>query len=336
MGSRGRFGRETSAAHLPHASTPAALSGTRSRRRFPLRPLSKPTPGDTMASDANRTPRPLPLRSAGDLLSLMSRTSSDLAAVNLLIVEIGNSHVALASVIRGDVGAVQRMGLDETAEFEAALEPMWESLPANAPRAAVMGSVVPRMSQRLRELIFRTTGDLPRVVGDQLPLPLPVALEDPHAVGADRVCAAAAAYDRCRCACAVASFGTATTIDCVNNDGVFLGGAILPGLTMQTRALHEGTAKLPLVELRPTNAIYGANTHEAISIGVLHGAVGALREIVERYASDLKHWPQLVVTGGFGPLIAESCEFVDALVPNLALLGIALAYRRAAERAAIE
>lgn len=128
----------------------------------------------------------------------------------------------------------------------------------------------------------------------------------------------------------MASFGTAITVDCVSEEGHFLGGAILPGFDLSCQALHEGTAQLPRVSPTTPGAVFGKNTHDAIINGVAFGAAGALREIVERYATELREWPKLVITGGNAPLIAELVDFVDAVVPDLCLMGIALAYREAA------
>jgi type III pantothenate kinase len=252
----------------------------------------------------------------------------DFATANLLVLEIGNSHIALASVIDDEVRLTQRMGLDEMSELEAALEPAWESLPEGRGRAVVVGSVVPTLLDRVLSSVRDELHTDARFVGRDLRLPMSLALEHPERVGVDRVCAAAAAYERYARACAVASFGTATTIDCVNDEGVFLGGAILPGLQMQARALHEGTAQLPLAHVEAPRATYGGTTEEAIQVGVACGAVGALREIVERYATDLKRWPQLVLTGGSSSMIADMCDFADAVIPDLCIRGIALAHRR--------
>ncbi|RMF84754.1 MAG: pantothenate kinase, partial [Planctomycetota bacterium] len=76
--------------------------------------------------------------------------------------------------------------------------------------------------------------------------------------------------------------------------------------------------------------VFGRNTHDAIVSGVAYGAVGALREVVERFATELHEWPQLVVTGGDAPMILKLADFIDAHLPDLVLMGVALAYRRAA------
>ena len=129
-------------------------------------------------------------------------------------------------------------------------------------------------------------------------------------------------------AVAVADFGTATTIDCVSHQGIFLGGAILPGLNLAAKALHEYTDALPEVELQIPTGVYGTNTIASIQHGIIYGAIGALRGIVERYATELGRWPQVVVTGGYGKLIARGCDFFDSLVPDLCLDGIFLTYRQ--------
>lgn len=249
---------------------------------------------------------------------------------DLLVVEIGNSHLSLATFAGIDVRTVQRLNRDELSDLSDAIEAAWESLPDDSGRAIAIGSVVPDTLQRVLSIIHAAVHVEPGVIGRNVRLPLTAAVDRPEAIGVDRVCAAAAAYERFGGACAIASFGTATTIDCVNDEGVFMGGAILPGLSMQARALHEQTALLPLITPHPAvdGAVFGGSTEEAINHGIIFGAIGALREIVERYATELKRWPKLIVTGGAGPLIADACDFVDAAEPNLCIQGIAIAYRR--------
>lgn len=109
-----------------------------------------------------------------------------------------------------------------------------------------------------------------------------------------------------------------------------MGGAILPGFQMSLDALHDHTDRLPSVQAAAPNSACGRNTPEAMLAGVVYGAAGALREIVERFATELRSWPPLVVTGGNAALIHPHANFIDAVVPDLCLRGIALAYRRAA------
>jgi type III pantothenate kinase len=201
-------------------------------------------------------------------------------------------------------------------------------MPEDRVKAIAAASVVPDVLPDLRTRLADTLQSPLLEVGHELHRPMSLAVENPERVGVDRICSAAAAYETIGRACVVASFGTAVTIDCVNEEGVFMGGAILPGLGLQAKALHEGTAALPLVKIEPSGAIYGATTEQAIRNGVLLGTVGALREITERYATELHAWPQLVVTGGGAEMVAKECEFIDNVVPDLCIRGIALAYRK--------
>jgi len=144
----------------------------------------------------------------------------------------------------------------------------------------------------------------------------------------DRVCAAAAAYDKIQQACAVVDFGTAVTVDLVDDEGTFIGGAILPGLKLQLRALHEHTAQLPTVDPAFPELPYGRDTIEAMQTGVCRGMAGAVRGLVEGYATHLNRWPQVIATGGDAALMAPYCDFLDNVVSDLTLRGAGLAYTK--------
>ncbi len=258
----------------------------------------------------------------------MNVTEDPRANASLLILEIGNSHIAVATSVQHQIRTHERFGHDEIDRVVDYAEQAWAALPDNRLKALVAGSVVPKVLAELRERLSKRVDAAMFVVGPDLHHPILLAVEEPDAVGADRVCAAAAAYDQIRAACVIASFGTAVTIDCVNDEGVFMGGAILPGTALQAKALHTGTAQLPEVTVEGAGTVYGASTEEAIRNGIVYGIAGALREITERYATDLKAWPRLVVTGGGAELVSRHCDFIDNLVPDLCVRGIGLAYRK--------
>ena len=247
----------------------------------------------------------------------------------LLAIDIGNTRIGLGVWDSDGLHDARRIAVAEPEAWRAAVEEVWAAIGGGS-RAVVIGSVNPESTARMQELAEAISGRAALRVRDDLPLPMPLDIDNEREVGVDRVCAAAAAYDRIGGACAVASFGTALTVDCVSPEGHFLGGTILPGFDMCFAALHEHTAQLPRVSPRLPVDAFGKNTHDAIVNGVAFGLAGALREIVERFATSLHEWPHLVVTGGNAPLIAELADFVDAVVPDLCLMGIALAHRKAA------
>lgn len=203
-----------------------------------------------------------------------------------------------------------------------------ESVADDVVLSVVIASVVPAALVRFSAWVADRLNVEPLVVGRHVPLPLPVKLPKPEAVGVDRLCAAAAAFAITGAPCAVVDFGTAITVDVVDQEGAFIGGAILPGVGLQATALHEHTALLPLVLVqRPERAI-GRDTVEAIRSGVYHGVSGAVRGVVETYATELGRWPTVIATGADAGLIAGACDYFSALVPDLCLRGVGLAYAR--------
>jgi type III pantothenate kinase len=163
-------------------------------------------------------------------------------------------------------------------------------------------------------------------------LPLRVALERPDMVGVDRLVDAVAA-NRIRTPdrpAVVVDLGTAITVDLVSAEGAFLGGAILPGIEMSARALHEFTDLLPRIEMRdlaePPPAL-GTSTVAAMRSGLYWLAVGAVRELASRLTDDLAHPPDIILTGGASPALAAVLGTSARFVPHLTLAGIALAAR---------
>jgi type III pantothenate kinase len=249
---------------------------------------------------------------------------------HILACDCGNSSISFACAQGETLTARQTFRLGALDGLGEALRRLWE--PMDEPKQVVAASVSPAALRALEAAVLEATGQEVLVVGRDLPLPIETALPQPEAVGTDRLCAAVAAFDRLGAACVVADYGTAVTIDCVSAEGVFLGGAILPGLRTGAKALHQATAQLP--EIDPADSgqpdwTFGTNTRDAIRGGLIYGARGALREFVEAYATQLGAWPTVLLTGGDATLIcphAGENELVQAVVPDLTLRGVAIAY----------
>jgi len=247
---------------------------------------------------------------------------------HILACDVGNTAIHFAHVHGEDVTPQQRLRTSELAGLGEAIAAMWRDMPE--PRKIIAASVNASGLKALEAAGEALDQDV-LVIGRDLPLPIDTDLAHPESVGVDRLCCAAAAYDRLGAACVVADFGTAVTIDCVSNEGVFLGGAILPGLSMSAEGLHHGTAQLPRVQPRHVDWVFGKDTEQAIAGGLVRGAQGALRELVETYATALGRWPIVILTGGDAHFICRrpgSEGLVQAIVEDLALRGVAAAYYR--------
>jgi type III pantothenate kinase len=166
-------------------------------------------------------------------------------------------------------------------------------------------------------------------------VPLQVSLPKPELVGIDRLLNAVAA-NRLRAlgeAAIVVDLGSAITVDRVSRDGSFAGGAILPGIGMAARALHEFTDLLPLLDVREFHeapAGLGTSTVEALESGLFWGAVGGIRELVGQLSSiEDRRPPTIFLTGGGAATIAEHLSLNAKHIPHLTLSGIAVAAQAA-------
>lgn len=245
--------------------------------------------------------------------------------INLLVINVGNSRLAMGTFAAGELGQVKRLSLQERDKWCEALMDCWSRI-ANVDAAVVAAGVNPDMEKALDDVVLHALNRRVVWVGRDLDLPINVLTDEPEQTGVDRVLNVAAAYEQMGNSTVVVDAGTAITIDVCNDSGEFLGGAIAPGASTMLAALHEKTAKLPKVDLAVPEDAYGKNTKEAILHGVYHGIRGMVKEIVENYATALGQWPDIIATGGDAKLLFEGWELVHAISPDLTLYGIALAY----------
>ena len=280
------------------------------------------------------------------------------AAPTLIAVDIGNSRMKLgrfdrnrskggarassspAAALLPEPASSVEFSIDhQSGEFDAARLVSWcaENLEEDA--AWLVGSVHRRAAERLTSVVrdWSQRGDLSCSVRHLTyrDLPLVVRVDEPARVGIDRLLATLA-VNRLRepsRAAIVVDLGTAITVDRVEADGSFSGGAILPGIAMAARALHEHTDALPLVAIAaletPPDAL-GKSTTAAIEAGLFWGAVGAIRELVTRQLRGLSGRPEIFVTGGAAAHVVDALGLDAAVrhVPNLVLSGIALVDER--------
>jgi type III pantothenate kinase len=189
-----------------------------------------------------------------------------------------------------------------------------------------IASVNPPSAECLAELLSARSVQQIRWFCSAADVPVPQALESPEGTGADRALAVRAAMARAeaRRPGQVVLCGTAVTVELITADGIWLGGAISPGLGLAARALHTWTAQLPEVHPASTPNPWGAATRTAMDAGIYWGVVGAIREILGRQALVLGSNPWVVWTGGDARELATSVQGSGArIVPDLVLHGLA-------------
>lgn len=244
----------------------------------------------------------------------------------------GNTRTRVAR-FRGSelVGSVTLVNAERGSWTVAALEPAGDG---EAPALAVVASVNPGASEAVEALLARRIGEGQVLrIGRDVPLALRHRLDDPSRLGQDRALNAIAAFERAQQACVVIDAGTAVTVDFIDGEGAFCGGAIAPGLNLMLQALHEHTALLPALRYAmpaPGEPPYGTGTEAAMQRGVAGAVRGLLRELLDRYAEAYGGYPQVIATGGDAAVLEET-GLVEHFVPDLQLMGIAACLKRAVD-----
>jgi type III pantothenate kinase len=198
--------------------------------------------------------------------------------------------------------------------------------------AVVISSVVPRVTESLREMTERYFHFEPVIVGPGVKTGMAITTDNPREVGADRIVNAIAAHARYGGPCIVIDFGTATTFDAISSRGEYLGGAIAPGVEISTNALVSRGAQLRNIEFVEPRSVIGKTTVEAIQSGVLYGFAGQIDGIVERMRDELGPETPSIATGGLASVMLPFTKSIDHHEPWLTLEGLLLIYERNTQR----
>ncbi len=255
--------------------------------------------------------------------------------MNIIGIDIGNTNIKIGLWLQDNRQFIETIHGSDLQRLKDLLISAWDRIPvAKSSKerkkdgiiAAV--SVCPENTKMLDEICEDELGEKVKIVGRNIPLPIEMGVDETEKVGTDRVVSAAAAFAVVEDAVMVADFGTAVTVDLVDEQGVFLGGVIYPGFAMSAKGLREGTAQLPDVRITRPRSVIGANTNEAINAGVYYGAIGMLETVSRLFAEQIGKWPQLIATGSGKEVIKQDCPFVNSWVDDLVVQGVVLAYKK--------
>jgi type III pantothenate kinase len=194
---------------------------------------------------------------------------------------------------------------------------------------SILSATVPQLVEQWTAMAARYLEHHMLAVGPAIRTGMPIRIDNPREVGADRLVNAVAAYERLGGPVIVVDFGTAITYDAVSAAGEYLGGIITPGAEISIDALTERAAKLPKVELVEPRSLIGKSTVDAIRSGIVYGFAGQVEGIVRRLREELGPDTPVIATGGLAgtlvPFILETIDLVDDL---LTLTGLRLIYER--------
>ncbi len=260
----------------------------------------------------------------------------------ILCIDIGNSNIVLCAYPRegGNPSAPLaswRIATERTRtadEYRVLLRQLWHEshfTPADFHDAALV-SVVAALTDVWAGMLGELLGREPLIIRHGLHFGMEIGVAQPERVGTDRIVDAVAVHRAAggpgssgRGAIAV-DFGTATTFNVVTAEGLFLGGAIAPGLGTVTNALVEKASALPPVALTPPPTAIGRDTVPAIQSGLIYGYVGLVEGLLARIQAELPTPAQVIATGGLGHIIAPLTPAIHAYDPWLTLAGVRAVY----------
>jgi type III pantothenate kinase len=193
--------------------------------------------------------------------------------------------------------------------------------------AVCVSSVVPPLGTQYEQLTERYTSASCLAIGPGVKTGMPIRIDNPLEVGADRLVNAVAAYERFKAACVVVDFGTGINFDAVSEAGEYLGGAIAPGLEISLTALVERAARIGRIDLEEPETAIGRSSRAAIQSGVVFGFAGLIDGVVRRIEDEMGD-VQLLATGGLASSIVPFTETIDEVDEMLTLKGLRLIHER--------
>jgi type III pantothenate kinase len=230
----------------------------------------------------------------------------------LLAIDVGNTQTHVG-MFEGDelvqhwrFATARFATADELATTLAGLLGLRDLRLADA-HATMVSAVVPTLAHEYDLMIERYVGGRGLLVGPEIKSGMPIRIDRPQELGADRLVNAIAAYERVGGACIAVDFGTAINYDVVSASGEYLGGVISPGIEISLEALSARAARLPRVDIEAPRHAIGKGTQEAIQAGVVYGFAGQVDAIVGRLREELGEEATAIATGGFAAAIVPFC-----------------------------
>ncbi|MFA7275331.1 MAG: type III pantothenate kinase [Pseudobdellovibrionaceae bacterium] len=252
----------------------------------------------------------------------------------LLAIDAGNTNIVFA-LYEGDVRrAMWRCKTDSgrsSEEYLSFLLPLFDMADVDLVQVedVIISSVVPDANFALEGFVRLCFGRRAIFIGrDVLDYGIDIRIDRPSELGADRIVNTVAVLQHYKPPAIVVDFGTATTIDVVDDNGAFAGGIIAPGANLSLAALHMAAAKLPKISIGKPVKVIATNTVDAMQSGVYWGYVGLVEGIITRMIHEMGYTPFVIATGGLAPLFKEAIPAIDVIDEELTLKGLLSIYLR--------
>lgn len=251
----------------------------------------------------------------------------------LLAIDIGNTNLVIGCFRDDKILFKARIATDRTRtsdQYGVEIKSMLEAYGVQLSdiEDCIISSVVPPVFNSVRTGVIKIIGKQPMVVGPGLKTGLNIHVDVPSQVGSDRIVIAVAALAEYKAPLLLLDLGTATTIEAVEPDNVYMGGVIIPGVRVSLEALTSRAAQLPGISLDQPKQVIGKNTVDCMRSGMMYGTAAMIDGLVERMEEELGHRCTLIATGGLAQFITPLCKRDIILEKDLLLKGLNIIYKK--------
>lgn len=251
----------------------------------------------------------------------------------LLAIDIGNTNLVIGCFHNDKILFKARIATDRTRtsdQYGVEIKSMLEAYGVNRSDIddCIISSVVPPVFNSVRTGVIKIIGKQPMVVGPGLKTGLNIHVDVPSQVGSDRIVIAVAALAEYKAPLLLLDLGTATTIEAVEPDNIYMGGVIIPGVRVSLDALTSRAAQLPGISLDQPKQVIGKNTVDCMRSGMMYGTAAMIDGLVDRMEEELGHRCTLIATGGLAQFITPLCKREIILEKDLLLKGLNIIYKK--------
>ena len=251
----------------------------------------------------------------------------------LLAIDIGNTNIVIGVIDNDEIVFKARIATERqrtSDQYGVEIKNMLEAFGVRISdiEDCIIASVVPPVFNSVHTGVMKVIGKQPLVVGPGLKTGLNIHVDIPSQVGSDRIVAAVAALAEYEAPLVLIDMGTATTIEVVEPQNVYMGGVIFPGVMVSLDSLTSRAAQLPGISLDKPKNIIGKNTVDCMRSGMMYGTAAMLDGVIDRIAEELGHTSTIVATGGMAQFIAPLCHREIKLERDLLLKGLNIIYKK--------
>ena len=251
----------------------------------------------------------------------------------ILAIDVGNTNIVIGCIDSGEISHVFRIysNITKTSdEYAVDIKSIldFHGVEHSEISGAIISCVVPPLTRVLKNAVNLLAGVNALVVGTGIKTGMNILIDDPGQLGGDMVATAVGALASYSTPIIIMDLGTATKMFVLDNNGNFIGGAILPGVALSMNALAAGTSQLPRVPIEAPAKCISANTVDCMKSGAVFGVASALDGMAERFETELGTPATIVATGGLALTVYPHCKHEVIHDPTLVLRGLGIIYEK--------